>query len=229
MRNLLLSFLLLVGCLSGTPPLYAQLIARNQPARPQLISQTDPAYNAGSLNLRDALMQLKKQHSVDILFEEKLLDGLFVRASLLTTNTSLETTLNILLKPTKLQYRRIRKDAYVILTTKPDPRLGFQAAPVLPESFGRTESEAWSPILRTVQPISQPQDRRISGRVTTADGNEGLPGVNVSLKGTNRGTTTDGSGNYVLNLPDPVGGIGNGRDYADLLIYWLPDPGRSGW
>lgn len=45
-------------------------------------------------------------------------------------------------------------------------------------------------------------DRTVSGRVTATDSPDGLPGVNVSVKGTNRGTVTDGSGQYTLTVPD---------------------------
>ena len=44
------------------------------------------------------------------------------------------------------------------------------------------------------------QDRTVSGRVTGAD-NNGIPGVNVTVKGTSRGTTTNGEGRYTLAVP----------------------------
>ncbi len=45
------------------------------------------------------------------------------------------------------------------------------------------------------------QDVTVSGRVTSSDEKEGLPGVSVSVKGTTRGTTTDAQGNYKINAP----------------------------
>lgn len=44
------------------------------------------------------------------------------------------------------------------------------------------------------------QEKKISGRVTSADG-KGLPGVTVVVQGTNQATQTDASGNYSLNVP----------------------------
>ncbi|MDQ3292753.1 MAG: carboxypeptidase-like regulatory domain-containing protein, partial [Bacteroidota bacterium] len=46
------------------------------------------------------------------------------------------------------------------------------------------------------------QDKRISGRVTDAASNQGLPGVTVLVKGTSTGTATDVDGNYSLNVPN---------------------------
>ena len=44
-------------------------------------------------------------------------------------------------------------------------------------------------------------DRKISGKLTDENG-DGLPGVNILVKGTNIGTVTDLDGNYSLNVPD---------------------------
>jgi TonB-dependent starch-binding outer membrane protein SusC len=46
------------------------------------------------------------------------------------------------------------------------------------------------------------QDRKVSGKVTSAEDGTGLPGVSVQIKGSNNGTTTDGSGNYSIAVPD---------------------------
>lgn len=45
------------------------------------------------------------------------------------------------------------------------------------------------------------QDQRVSGRVTTANDPEGLPGVNVVIKGTNNGTITDVEGRFNITVP----------------------------
>ncbi len=50
-----------------------------------------------------------------------------------------------------------------------------------------------------------PEDRIITGKVTFADDGSELPGVNVLLKGTTNGTTTDSKGNYQLTVPDSGG------------------------
>lgn len=45
-------------------------------------------------------------------------------------------------------------------------------------------------------------DKTLKGKVTDKETGDGLPGVNVVLKGTSTGTTTDGEGNYTLSVPD---------------------------
>lgn len=44
------------------------------------------------------------------------------------------------------------------------------------------------------------QDRQISGTVKSADDNSPLPGVNIAVKGTNRGTTTGADGSYKISV-----------------------------
>ena len=44
------------------------------------------------------------------------------------------------------------------------------------------------------------QDRTITGKVTADDGSV-LPGVSVTVRGTTRGATTDGDGNYKVSVP----------------------------
>jgi len=45
------------------------------------------------------------------------------------------------------------------------------------------------------------QERIISGRVTSSDDGEGLPGVNILLQGTSTGSVTDFDGNYKVTVP----------------------------
>jgi Ca-activated chloride channel homolog len=46
-----------------------------------------------------------------------------------------------------------------------------------------------------------PDERTIVGKVTSAVDGNGIPGVNVLLKGTTSGTVTDAQGNYLLAVP----------------------------
>jgi TonB-linked SusC/RagA family outer membrane protein len=45
----------------------------------------------------------------------------------------------------------------------------------------------------------------VSGVITSSDDKQGMPGVNILLKGTAIGTTTDGDGKYTIELPDGNG------------------------
>ena len=49
--------------------------------------------------------------------------------------------------------------------------------------------------------LAQAQDRRLTGRITESGSNTPLPGVNVVVKGTTVGISTDANGSYQLNVP----------------------------
>lgn len=49
------------------------------------------------------------------------------------------------------------------------------------------------------------QERKVSGKVTSAEDNGGMPGVSVVLKGTAKGTNTDADGNYTIMVPEKGG------------------------
>lgn len=56
-------------------------------------------------------------------------------------------------------------------------------------------------MLLCVSLFSYGQDRVVSGVVRGAEDGQPIPGVNVLVKGTNVGTTTDSEGNYKISLP----------------------------
>ncbi|GAB3552784.1 SusC/RagA family TonB-linked outer membrane protein [Spirosoma fluminis] len=49
------------------------------------------------------------------------------------------------------------------------------------------------------------QERKVTGKVTSAEDGSAMPGVSVVLKGTTRGSTTDAGGNYALSIPEKGG------------------------
>ena len=49
---------------------------------------------------------------------------------------------------------------------------------------------------------AQAQTRTISGKVTTKEDGSSLPGINILIKGTTTGTTTDSDGKYTLNVAE---------------------------
>ena len=50
--------------------------------------------------------------------------------------------------------------------------------------------------------IAPRADKTVKGRVTDTANNQGLPGVNVVVKGTSVGTTTDERGDYTISVPE---------------------------
>ncbi|PZR41354.1 MAG: SusC/RagA family TonB-linked outer membrane protein, partial [Azospira oryzae] len=58
-----------------------------------------------------------------------------------------------------------------------------------------------------VTSIAWAQDRVVSGKVTSTEDGTAIPGVNVVLKGTTNGTTTDAEGRFSLSVPNGGGSL----------------------
>ncbi|WP_420147742.1 SusC/RagA family TonB-linked outer membrane protein [Spirosoma sp.] len=50
--------------------------------------------------------------------------------------------------------------------------------------------------------LAYAQDRTVTGKVTTAEDGNALPGANVQIKGTTKGTNSDAQGNYSISVPN---------------------------
>ena len=60
----------------------------------------------------------------------------------------------------------------------------------------------WSALLAMLPGWSFAQGLRISGRVTSAQDGQPIPGVNIVVKGTTNGVSTDANGNYSIAIPN---------------------------
>jgi TonB-linked SusC/RagA family outer membrane protein len=182
------------------PRLSAQLLAFNQQATPRLKLQAP----AGKVSLRDALMQFKKQHGIDILFEEKIIDGISIPSGQLSNNANVERNLSQVLRPLGLRLKKVSKDTFVIVSSKVNPKAVLQEtlSPVGPSVVERPSNlVAQLPTLNNSLPANQTIEKMVTGVVMSESG-ERLPGVNVVIKGTQRGTATDENGSFRLEVAD---------------------------
>ncbi|MFC5412772.1 SusC/RagA family TonB-linked outer membrane protein [Larkinella bovis] len=182
----------------------AQTLASAQPGRS--LTQTGPS---STVQLRDALLQLRNHYKVDLAFEEQQLQGISVPVGWFHPKWSIEKNLETLLRTTDFQVKRLSNGAYLILSNS------IRLYPARPTSSGRTDPSL-SPgpaekngAIENVSSQNQPTatsspaaDIAVQGRVSAAGSNEGLPGVNVQVKGTTTGTTTDANGGFSLRVRD---------------------------
>ncbi|MCY7358164.1 MAG: SusC/RagA family TonB-linked outer membrane protein [Rudanella sp.] len=203
----------LVGLtLLGQPVgLWAKISA--QPTRtPSLLASTStPSARPGTVRqLREVLNELKERYSVDILYSDQLIQGLTVPADALNPKATLEQNLRTILNDTGLRYRKAKNGAYLITAQRTDRKLTTSTATSSDQTINYTNgvlaTNGTVVSAASVQSTlsAQPQevaDETVTGRVTSETG-EGLPGVSVVVKGTNRGTTTDATGSYRIAVPN---------------------------
>ena len=202
----------LVGLLTGALLVEPQLA--NSQAMAMVSSQQRPTYSAApatTTRLSDALNGLKAKYKADILFEDRTVANLTVPTDVLAGTTSLENALSRLLKPFNLRYKQVKAGTWVVLAKKSSASVGearFPVTPINEENQPQTDPASNGSLTTVV--TSGPLETRaeevtISGTVTTADNNGVIPGANVVVKGTVRGTTTDANGRYQLRIPESLG------------------------
>ena len=139
-------------------------------------------------SLKKALASVEKQFNVSFAYDEQLLIGRQTEADV--NGLSLDQTLTQLIESQGLHYRKVK-----------DNLIAIQAVPSKNAAAGITPP-AGSPNASMTETVAEaPQARRLTGQITDESG-QGLPGANVIEKGTQTGTTTDASGNFVLNVSD---------------------------
>ncbi|WP_345032844.1 TonB-dependent receptor [Ravibacter arvi] len=127
--------------------------------------------------LKTALAAIELNTGVKFVYGAKALP-LKRKVSFSVANKSVAEALDELFNPDKISYRVVRNK--IVLSLEP--------------SHGQPSATAETGMV-------MPVDKTLKGKVTDEKG-EGLPGVSIILKGTQRGTVTDIDGNYELSIPD---------------------------
>ncbi|MGA0560182.1 SusC/RagA family TonB-linked outer membrane protein [Larkinella sp. VNQ87] len=197
---------LLCGMLCvGAMPTYAQMIAANN----HRVWQQEKDLAAPVVTLRAALSELEKQYRVSFIYRTDLVDTKVVLNG--HRERTVEEALTSLLSDKGLTFEKIQKNFYVIVASKEKgsryfrkinqiEKKGFETptgndlATTADLNLIRLERIGYS-VVSADQLVDD-----IRGKVSDANG-EALPGVSVVIKGSTRGTTTNGQGEYSLNVP----------------------------
>ncbi|CAG5016215.1 TonB-dependent receptor P3 [Dyadobacter sp. CECT 9275] len=137
-----------------------------------------------NVTLHEALHVLEEQTKVRFAYSRSIIPVKEV-ISLHAEAQSLATVLDQLLTPLNIEYQSVRgqimlKQGARVMTPAPKQ--------IQPKTVIKDNTEAHL-------------DLNISGRVADEKG-EGLPGVSIIIKGTQKGTTTDVEGKYTISVPD---------------------------
>lgn len=131
---------------------------------------TDPEPSDSVVSLEEALSYVAEEHGVTFLYQREMMADLQVRTRK-ALPTRLSGQLDRLLDPHDLRYEQVGERSYAIVP--------------------RSEAET--------RPATSPRQQTgtLTGVVTQTDGTP-LPGVQIVLQGTSRGTTTDADGGYQI-------------------------------
>ncbi|MCY7359341.1 MAG: SusC/RagA family TonB-linked outer membrane protein, partial [Rudanella sp.] len=197
-RLSLLTAVLVAGEMGGVA---AQTMARANPQTPPG-QPTTVRTKLIQINLRQLLTQLETTYRVRFNYKAALVNGVTVSSPAMADyDGHIADQLNTLLSPVQLRCRAIDARTFVIQP---------QASPKSADSGMReptSTGQSLPGISSTESAVRNNPlpDRILLGRVTDGSNSDGLPGVSVVLKGTQRGTTTDTDGRYRLVIPEGEG------------------------
>jgi TonB family protein len=93
---------------------------------------------------------------------------------------------------------------------QPTSRRQFEVEAKLSEAPVITKSNARTDSISHVNPVNgfvMPAERIVKGRIVSADDGSDLAGVNVLIRGTNKGTISDTKGNFEIAIPANADGL----------------------
>lgn len=156
-----------------------------------------------NVSLDKVFKEIKSQTGYIFWYESDLLDA-SQKVTISVRNATIPQALEVLLRNGSLQYTII--DKMVVIRKKLPPRTVQGPAPMLRRDQAPEFSNGFANKGNIVNPGSKIGDYRlpdirVQGRVTDEKG-DALPGVSVLLRDTQRGTTTDESGHFQLEVPD---------------------------
>ncbi|MDF9798800.1 TonB-linked SusC/RagA family outer membrane protein [Catalinimonas alkaloidigena] len=146
------------------------------------------------------LEELGESHKVNFFFDEEHVNEQLIQETAIGEE-KLEVVLQKVLSPLGLKSTRLDESNYMI--EKKAARQNVDNVPNIRPTL--KQGSSIYPKLTTVHRIAMDNRRQvlvITGKVTSQEGNEPLPGVNVLVKGTTQGTITDIGGNYSLEAPE---------------------------
>ena len=159
-----------------------------------------------SYSLKQGLKELEKSFAVSIAYKDEWVENKVIQTTK-TTFKTVEEALDIMLRQTSLYYEKGGERFYVIYEKKPVKK--SVAAPDYTTSISTTPLLYNFPSAPTTAYLA---DRlaalkendaaiTITGKVRDENGND-FPGVNVIVKGSSVGTSTDIKGRYSLEVPN---------------------------
>lgn len=159
----------------------------------QTRSQPPPSNAPRKQPLLDVLIELNKTRGAYFLFSQQRSGHILVNPPVAEPELTIEKILDQVLKNTGLHFKKINAITFVILTNKnPWNDKGNDTADTEQDYSGDSPGVTQTDISKNI----------IAGKVMTSDG-KALPRVSITIKGTKKGTSTDGIGVFSIEAAHP--------------------------
>jgi TonB-linked SusC/RagA family outer membrane protein len=181
-------------------------LGQNQPLTLASVRSLQSMQDTQIHSLLDLLKILEKKYGVVFDYNRKTLKSKTVTISRNELqDTSLDHLLMQLLSPLELKYEKYNEHSYIIYEKRETLKSNSSRSSAQPEGMDRDTSGASlqeTGSAETEAGTMAYEEIVVSGKVTSSDNSQGLPGVSILVKGTTIGTASDGEGNYKIRVPD---------------------------
>jgi TonB-linked SusC/RagA family outer membrane protein len=168
--------------------------------------QDGPRMQESNTSVTLLLRRLEQIHKTSFIYQKELLENKVFSGSINEAD-KLEQVLERVLTPINLRYKKLKGGGYTILPKKM-ARVGLAEPEHLKPTTNGQMVATTSP-QAPIHPLSTRRDVQelaqsgfiaevVKGKVSDEARNEPIPGANITIKGTTRGTTTDANGNFSL-------------------------------
>lgn len=193
-------------------PLLIGLLLLGHEARPQTevyassqvrsvrFLETEP-----TTSLKESLRKLESNYKVSIAYRDEWVENRFVSEPK-TSFRSVEEALSFVLSDTNLAFEKAGDRYYVLFRKRTEgSHTASASVSTIPLLNLSRPTLSYTPVLvQSAQGVHEEDLIGVTGKVTDETG-AAFPGVNVLVKGTTIGTTTDGNGVYSLSVDDENG------------------------
>ncbi|MES2518828.1 MAG: TonB-dependent receptor [Bacteroidota bacterium] len=169
---------------------WSQIFAKAQNKAPR----TEASSSIATQKLRTVLNDLKSHYRVDILSEGRLVEGIIIQTDAVDYTQSLEYNLDKVLKANGLRFKKIKSDSYLILEDKKLKK--FVESDVRFQYNNTSQPSEESSSIKNIE-IDLIANEEVKGKVSDDKGGF-LPGVNIKIKGTQKGTISGNDGSYKI-------------------------------
>ena len=158
-------------------------VAMANPAKGQNMLDSKVSLTLNNISLEKALHEIEKSADVKFSYNSRSLKS-SPEVNFIAKNELLSSLLDRLLSPMNVKYVQVSNK--IVLRKKGDPKVEFIE---YPQIGTKTDNSIVADII-------------IKGKVIDAENNEPLIGVNVLLKGTTKGASSNSNGEFTIDVPN---------------------------
>ncbi len=158
-----------------------------------------------TVKLSEALKSFKNVFDVDILFEDRLVEGVMVSRDMLNPKESVEVNLANLLSAYSLSFKKLKDKTYVVVSLKKSSKRSSADATKAADAILQTATATTTLTVSTLSDAPRapdPVDVVITG-IVKDDKNMPLPGVTIKEKGKSATVISKADGTFSIKVTSP--------------------------